>query len=335
MPSPPALHVTNGDSAVAALAAGGIEGRILPWRDVLHDGPVPAGLAPAELAAERARFLAAQGWGGEDDILRDITERDAALAAFGDHGEVVLWFEHDLYDQLQLIQVLDFFSRRQPLPVSLSMVGASEYIGPAAPERIAQLFRERSAVTAEQLATGTRAWAAFRSPDPRDVQAVAEGGTANLPHLAPALRRHLQQFPSVRNGLSRSEQQALEAIAAGAATVADAYLASHHQREEPIWMGDATFVSYLLDLGRLPWPLVAWADGSPLTPPPAPDDAGGFISRSVMLTDAGRDVMEGRADRVRLNGLERWLGGVHLSGRHAAWRWDEGTGRIVPGADPG
>ncbi|HEY3186281.1 MAG TPA: hypothetical protein VGJ70_02320 [Solirubrobacteraceae bacterium] len=43
------LHVTNGDAVAPAIAA--VTGRdVLPWRDVLHDGPVPAGLDADALA---------------------------------------------------------------------------------------------------------------------------------------------------------------------------------------------------------------------------------------------------------------------------------------------
>src|SRR5205814_9828925 len=28
-------------------------------------------------------------------------------------------------------------------------------------------------------------------------------------------------------------------------------------------------------------------------------------------------------DHVHLNGIDRWLGGVHLQGAEARWRWDE------------
>jgi hypothetical protein len=327
------LHVTNGDSAVQALKAAGAHGIFLPWRDVLHDGPVPAGLSGDELAAERARWLAAQGWGDEAEIRADIVRRDAELARMDEYEEVALWFEHDLYDQLHLIQVLDAVAARMPVKTRISLIQASEYLGPAEPDRLRELWDARRELTAEQIALGRRAWAAFRSPEPTQVQGFALSDTSALPYLGPALRRHLQQFPSVRNGLSRSEQQGLEAIAAGESSVADAYLASHHQREDPIWMGDSTFVLYLLGMADGPWPLVTWADGSPITRP-SQENAGEFMRRTVALTDAGRDVMEGRADRVRLNGIDRWLGGVHLSGRHAAWRWDEVAGRIVRGADP-
>jgi len=66
----------------------------MPWRDVLREGRVPA-VDAAELSRVRSRFLT-----GEPDAFAG---RDRALA---EAEELVLWFEHDLYDQLQLIQVI-------------------------------------------------------------------------------------------------------------------------------------------------------------------------------------------------------------------------------------
>ena len=51
------LHVTNGDSVVETMRQAHVVGDVVAWRDVLHEGPVPA-LDPAELRAVRARFLA-------------------------------------------------------------------------------------------------------------------------------------------------------------------------------------------------------------------------------------------------------------------------------------
>jgi hypothetical protein len=56
------------------------------------------------------------------------------------------------------------------------------------------------------------------------------------------------------------------------------------------------------------------------------------MERTVALTDAGRAVLEGREDRVRLNGIDRWLGGVHLQGNESEWRWDVAHRRLA-GAD--
>ena len=104
-------------------------------------------------------------------------------------------------------------------------------------------------------------------------------------------------------------------LAEGPRTAGELFLASHHDRENPIWLGDSTFYSYLADLG----PLVTIEEGTE------------FHRRLVTLTDLGRDVLAGRADRVAAIGIDCWLGGVHLHGRALPWRWDEATARIVQG----
>ena len=101
------LHITNGDSAATLLLQTGIEGRVLPWRDILHDGPVPAGLLDEELRKVRAQFISDQGWGGYESVLAEFEKRDLVLENIDEHDPIILWFEHDLYDQLQLIQILD------------------------------------------------------------------------------------------------------------------------------------------------------------------------------------------------------------------------------------
>ena len=45
----------------------------------------------------------------------------------------------------------------------------------------------------------------------------------------------------------------------------------------------------------------------------------------------GREVLAGQDDWVRIRGIDRWLGGVHLHGPEAAWRWDAAAGRLASG----
>ena len=52
---------------------------------------------------------------------------------------------------------------------------------------------------------------------------------------------------------------------------------------------------------------------------------------TIALTAAGRDVLSGKADRVKLCGIDRWLGGVHVQGHGRAWRWSESAGHLVEG----
>ena len=100
------MHVVNGDSVGGTLARSGLAGEIVVWRDVLHEGDVPPG-DPETVRRARAAFLAGSGYGAAERILADLAAADEALvAALDDDRETVLWFEHDLHDQLQLIQIL-------------------------------------------------------------------------------------------------------------------------------------------------------------------------------------------------------------------------------------
>ena len=314
------LHVTNGDSAAERIRAAGVQGPILPWRDVLHDGPVPAGLPLERLSEVRADFIAARGWGATDEVRRSFAERDRTLAGSVSEDEVVLWFEHDLYDQLQLIQLLDWFADH-PHP-RLTLINPREYLGCAATERLVELFAARETVTHAQLVLGRRAWDAFRAPDPRHLEAVVDERADGLPHLPRALFRLLEEYPVVGSGLARSEEQILAAFAGGARTLADAYPASHHQVENAVWLGDSTWLWHVERLAGGAQPLLAYeadADGDPA----------GWMRRRARITDVGREALWGRVDAVWINGIDRWIGGVHLSGRDARWRWDPDAQRIV------
>jgi hypothetical protein len=311
------LHLTNGTAVVPAMREAGVAGLIVPWDDVLHEGPVPAGLAPGALRERRAEFLAACGWGSVDAIGRRLAERDAALEralappspASRPVDEIVLWFEHDLFDQLQRLQILD----RLPVdgPPRVTAVPDGEYLGHLPSVRLQQLYAARRGVTSAERLAARDAWIAFRASDPTRLVEVLPR-IADAPHLERALRRHLQQFPAKDNGLSRTEQQALEAIAAGARLLRDVYVGAHHEREDAIFMGDAAFLAHLASVRDAPVPLIRTLGIA----------AHLRLDDEVELTDEGRLVLDGRADRVRLCGIQRWLGGVELSGHGPVWRWD-------------
>jgi hypothetical protein len=120
------LHITNGDMAVGVLRAAEFPGTFLPWRDVLHDGPVPAGLSLQQLSRVRVEFIVSCGWGKAEEAGRQFLTRDGTLDASANEDEIVLWFESDLYDQLQLCQVLAWYDDQPSKPARLSMIGVDK-----------------------------------------------------------------------------------------------------------------------------------------------------------------------------------------------------------------
>jgi len=321
--SEPLLHVTNGDTVVAGFREAALAGDYLPWRDALHDGPVPMTATLEELSEVRARALAAFGWSAYAELRAAFARRDAVLARSGERDEVVLWFEHDLYDQLQLLQVLDWFAQQGTGGARLSLVQVDAFpgvvpfhgLGQLRGAQLLELLPQRQSVTMRQLAAAAAAWRDFRAADPRALAARAEGAEAaganaraggddGLPFLAAALRRFCEEYPSTRDGLARSERQVLAAVASGARRPAEIYLKSRDAERCP-W-GDASVFLRLEALASAPMPAVE-------------RNTGGYV-----LTPLGGRLLSGSADWVRDGGgIDRWLGGVHLAGTAVAWRWDE------------
>jgi hypothetical protein len=89
------------------------------------------------------------------------------------------------------------------------------------------------------------------------------------------------------------------------------------RREERFWLGDAMFWPYLDSLATAQHPLLR-VEGSG----PWPSRGNPTSTREVFMTPAGEAVLGGQRDRIALNGIDRWLGGVHLQGYDVPWRWD-------------
>jgi hypothetical protein len=278
------LHVTNGDSAARLLHAAGVPGDVLPWRDALHEGPVRQGLTDAELRAERARFIAQRGWAAEDETLRDLEARDERLAsALASGEELVLWFESDLYDVLQLAQIAD----RVPSGAArIVLVGVDEFRGVA---ELSAGELEQQRPEPFEPAPYVALWSAFRAPDPRGLRQLQ-----GPPVVCDAAHRHLQQFPWTTDGLNRTERALLHAIADGARTPQEAFLAQQRQEERP-FLGDSIAFDYIEQL-------------------PKGEDA-----RAIL---AGEREWDGRP--------ERWLGGVRLPAGRSPWRYDPSDASIRP-----
>lgn len=320
------LHILNGDAAADLLRRSGVPGAVGITADVLHEGPAPAGIPPERWRKIRARYLAGSDYDDYDRCLARLTEWDRRLESAEEHEEVVLWFEHDLFDQLLLIRVLDWYAGRNLGRTALSLICIGEFpgvipfhgLGQLSPEQMASLVPKRQRVGEGQKLLARDAWRAFCAPDPRGIEELLRRDTSPLPFLAGALRRHLEEFPALRNGLSRTEQQALLGVAAGHGSFEKLFRATQRM-EERVFLGDVSFLRNLRGLAAGSRPLLRLE--------PSPNTS--LQSLRLSLTTTAWDVLEGRDDWVHIQGIDRWLGGVHLQGREAQWRWDAEGGRLV------
>jgi Domain of unknown function (DUF1835) len=321
------LIVTNGDTAAEGLRAAGIAGDVLPWRDVLHDGPVPQESSLEALSKIRARYLADE-FGDRDGIDRDFAARDAAIRQHDSYDRVELWFEHDLYDQLQLIQIVDVLSGLGRID-GVFLVQADDYLGPMSADVLRRLEPSARPVTARQFAAAKRAWTAFTAETPVSLAAIASD-VSPLPYLPAAVRRLIAELPAMASGLGLTEERTLGALADRPGKVGHLFKITQGQ-EDARFLGDASFFRRLDGLMFCTAPLIA---GLPFPSPrrahgPGHPDYRAFVQSDVTLTESGRAALAGKLDHVRENGIDRWLGGTHLTPQNV-WRRDRNGGIVPP-----
>jgi hypothetical protein len=366
------LHITSGDATGEMLVEiyGGTD-EILCWRDVLHDGRLT--LAPFEThARRRARFLAdtlvalGDTTLGEDPyprILAGFEGRDEIVANLGRFEAVTLWFEHDLYDQLQIAEILYRLADMEKPPRNLSMVCIDDHpdvpffhgLGNLNPSQLTALHPHRQPLDEVQFTAGQRIWRALCAADPLALAALPDEAFDGLPFMSAALRRYCEEYPSRSNGLTRSQFLLLQAVGE---PLSDLPLLRHHleqqgdsgrlpagetaaSRYDQVMAGPLRFGRIFLSLQTLetaPFMGDLWVQKelATLCEAPAP-----YLSATAgeegplhgpktayTLTAAGRKALAGHLHWADVNGYDLWRGGVHLCA-DSLWYWDTAKATFV------
>ena len=321
------LHVRCGGDILHKLDQAGVPGLKLCWADPLCEGPWPP-LERARLRPVRARYLAERSTLDFPSTLDALAAADEALARAADEDEVVLWFEHDLYDQPILAYLLTQLAplvergvlvtlvQRNAHPDVACFIGLGQLDAPA----LGALFPEREVVAPASFALAARAVEAWTAPDPTGLEALRHADPA-LPYLADAIGRFLAEYPATTTGLALSERLGLEAIAGGARTARAAFARVQDHEVHP-WMGDSMLYARLRNLSEGAAPLIR-IDGDW----PSMDDTA--TDPGLALTAMGHRVLAGDADWLAVQPQERWMGGVHLRPGGIDWRWDDAARRVL------
>jgi len=320
------VHVCNGDSTADTLSLADLPGEIRVWADALDVGPVlPVG--DAEHHKARGEFWAGREpeYGNAADATKRIAEYDKQFDEAAGAEELILWYEHDLFDQLALVRLLARLAKRG-LPQTLTIVSIDRHpdipnflgMGQLEATQLAELWPRRTPLSRDAIDESVATWIALTANDPRGLPFLVKRVKA-MPFLGGAIERHLEEFPDPTSGLSRTERQTLAAIARGEGT-GSALMKASHAIDPRYPITDGLLFAILEDFGQC-----GFIEGAPS----GPLGEGSFKNVNVTITAKGRQVLAGATDRVHECGIDTWRGGIRLNGRGPVWRWSSSERRLI------
>ena len=301
------LNIINSEACINIMKKSNIEGEFLPWQDFLHEGSVPSGLTLEELSIIRAKFISEYKVGDFSEIYKRLKDRNNRLKAYKRYKKIVLWFEHDLYDQLQLLQLLDWFATKELKDIQLFLIYSNNYLGESTPKQIKKMLHYAIDVNSNHLKLAKEAWSAFREPTPKSWSKLLKKSTSILPFLQPTIVRMLEEFPSTKTGLSRTEYQALLVISNGIDNAQDIFEESQNL-EKRKFMGNIIFWKILNNFENYN---IIERD----------------INNRLTITSLGRELLNGKRFWFDIMPLDRYIGGCHLTLENL-WCWDNATKTI-------
>ena len=322
------LHVRCGRDIEQTLRDAGFRGDFLEHSFPYLCAPVRDG---ADALEQRARFLV-ESYGDSLDppleyerVLDDLRRGEQKLAASADYERVVIWSEHDCYDQLVLIRLLGHYAAHRR-PPRLELVNTGEFpgatrfigLGQLPPEALRLLWATRERATSAALELGRAAWRALASRDPRALAAIMRSDTPALPLLARALHRHLRELPSITHGLSLTEELALALLEKQEQSLEQVFVTLNRRVDPLPGQGDLQVRDRVLGMESASAPVFTRRPGQRrdgTTRPPWTD--------VLTITDLGRAILRAEVDFRSLQPAPRWVGGVEIRAGNPDWRWDE------------
>ena len=336
------LHLLCGDCSGQILRDSTVPGDVQVWMEIFIEGPTPSNVSEKKWRQIRSEFICSQYFTtmSIESALQGADDRYNNLEKAKKYEEVILWFDACMFDQTLMIHLIDKLATIDLGKTKLSLVCAGEFPGfdlfngfaELNSVQMASLMDFRHEISPAEIKLAGAAWRAFTSDNPSDIETLIAGDCSALPYLANALKRFLQKYPFTRNGLNRTQNQIMNAVSDGAVTLMEIFTAVSGMEERP-FMGDTSFWQIIHDLAVVHIPVLK------VTGPESLDkiskvDREALTSKElrkweISITDAGKKVMNNEEDFIELNGIDCWLGGVHLRGCDSQWRWDEQNEKLL------
>jgi len=212
------LHITNGDSTTNYLKSLHFEGEFITWREMLCEGKTSIDVGSESFWKTRFEFLKSSYKVTKKTFIDFTLKEYRNLCQKKDQKEIILWFEYDLFCQINMIAIISWLKRyRKGEKITLVCSGDIEGsdrqlgLGELNPEQIQQHYKNRVELTQDDIEYADYVWQLYCSDSPLRLETVHKFNPMSpFVYLTDALNIHLQRFPSIENGLNVVENYIIQ-----------------------------------------------------------------------------------------------------------------------------
>ncbi len=240
-------HVLNGDALRSNFPFGG---RIVVCRECLIDGPVSAD-SPAAFWALRRGFLHAVYGADPDEYMVKVQRELEILSRSDDAGEINLWFEHDLFCQVNMWFILHYLTeagvRTPVMRVMPPSDNEHDWAGFANMDEaeLRSCYEKRIGLTRTDFDLGCALWKAYASKDMEKLLTLAQEQSPAFPLLNAVCKAHVDRFPA--SGIGRPQQRLKEILSDGATNFDEIF--KRFSRTEGVYgFGDTQVMNLLSEM---------------------------------------------------------------------------------------
>jgi hypothetical protein len=213
------LHIVNGDNTAEILKQTNLFGDILVWREMLCEGPICKLVSSDEFWKLRYAYFE-ENYGVSkleyfDKTIKEIIQLDNLEG----YTEVVLWFEFDLFCQVNLMALCTYLltSFRKDIAYGLVCTGKvkgkerMQSLADFSTEEFPKLYENKLKITRHNLLFAEACWTIFVENNIEKLTAFNFNKSSKFKYFQLAMNQYLKTFPA-ENGLNEIQQKTLEII---------------------------------------------------------------------------------------------------------------------------
>lgn len=251
------IHIVNGDAIVPVLTKSGIEGDIIVWREMLCEGPVCEKVGGDEFWKKRLDYFEKELDVTKLEYFDKTIKELLKLEDLSNYNEVIMWFEFDLFCQVNLMALSAFLYQNYRKTITYNLVCTGKVEGSDglhsltdfSYEDFKELYNHKLKLSKTDLEYAKKCWGAYSKSNIEKIAAFNFNENEKFPYFQSGIKQHLKRFQNI-NGLNEIQNKILEIIDSSPLTVKEIVqkiLIWQHQ-ETIYGFGDMQYFLYLKKL---------------------------------------------------------------------------------------